>query len=664
MAVPFLEDITLIFVFSVAVLFVCHRLKIPSVVGFILTGFACGPHGLRLIEASHEVELLSEIGIVLLLFTIGLEFSLERLLHLRKIILIGGSTQVLLTAALGAGAAIGIAGLDLNHALLIGFLVSLSSTAIVLKLLQERAEVESPHGRTSLGILLFQDMISVPMMLAIPWLAGKAPEQEIKGLPIIKALLLVLFILLLRRLIPKLLSRIVRLRSQELFLLGIVTICLAVAWASALAGLSLALGAFLAGLAISESDYSHQALGDILPFRDVFLSFFFVSVGMLLNLSYFIQHLHIIFPLVVAVLILKGGLTALSVFAAGYPIRTMVICGLGLAQIGEFSFILAQSGLKNGLLDPDVHQLFLSVTLATMMLTPMLISFGPKIADAVLELPLPRVVKRGSVIDSKSENGIHPALNQHLVLVGFGLTGRQIVRVASSLGKPFVIIEVNPETVRTERQKGLPIFYGDASHKSVLDHAHIQNASTMIVAIPDPIATRRIISAARRMNPQLYLIARSRFSQEVPSLLELGADEVIAEEFETSIEILTRLLWKCMVPRNEVERFLEEARADGYMRLRALSEGRDSLMSFRPMLQGAGIEIFRLDEHSVYANHSIAEARFRQRFGLTLLAIQREQSILSNPEAQTVLLPGDHLVVFGERTALNNFDINPKRTQT
>ncbi|MFW5740703.1 MAG: cation:proton antiporter, partial [Myxococcota bacterium] len=349
MHVPILEDLVVILGLSMAVLLLGARLRIPPIVGFLITGVMAGPHGLGLVQASEEVEVLAEVGVVLLMFTIGLEFSFKSLLRIKKSVLLGGGTQVFLTLGAGMAAAMAMSW-PTRSAIFVGCLVALSSTAIVLKLLQDRAEMETPHGRTSLGILIFQDISIVPMVLAVPLLAGS--EQAAGSAPMLfgKVLLLIgVLVVAAKWILPKVFEQIVRTRSSQLFLVSVITICFAVAMGASLVGISLSLGAFLAGLVLSESEYSHQALGNVLPFRDVFTSLFFVSVGMLLDVSYLVSHPLLVsgigLGVIVGKAVIAGGVTLLL----GLPMRTAVVVGLGLAQVGEFSFILSSFGREYGL---------------------------------------------------------------------------------------------------------------------------------------------------------------------------------------------------------------------------------------------------------------------------------------------------------------------------
>jgi CPA2 family monovalent cation:H+ antiporter-2 len=643
--IPLLKDILIIFGLAIGVLFVCSRIRIPATVGFLLTGVLAGPHGLGLIQGVHEVEVLAEVGVVLLLFTIGMEFSLKTLLKIKKSVLLGGSLQVGLSLLAAFALSLEF-GRPVREAVFIGFLIALSSTAIVLKGLQERAEIDSPHGRTSLAILIFQDMIVVPMMLLIPILAGTQGDIGPSLLLLLgKGLGIVLLVVVSAKwVVPQLLHQVARTRSRELFLLSVVVLCFAIAWFTAQAGLSLALGAFLAGLIISESDYSLQALGNILPFRDLFTSFFFVSIGMLLNVDFLLHNPGTVLPFAVLVMALKMLAAGVGTVLLGFPMRTAVLVGLTLGQVGEFSFLLAQSGAKHGFLQGDLYQLFLSVAVLTMACTPFLMAAAPRAAALALRLPMPARLKSGM---TGSTGGKAPGRNDHLVIIGFGVNGRNLSRAASLAGIPHEIIEMNPETVRREKARGLTIFFGDATQETVLHHAGIEQARVAVVAISDAAATRRITELVRRLNGKIHLIARTRFLHEIAPLCELGANEVIPEEFETSVEIFTRVLKKYIVPRDEIEKFISEIRSDGYQMLRSLSARPGTVSDLGVDLPGVEVNVFRISGGSHMSGKSLAETELRKRHGVSVLAVRRGDRIIPNPDALTELQDQDIVVVLG-----------------
>jgi CPA2 family monovalent cation:H+ antiporter-2 len=456
MEVALFKDVLVIFSLAIGVLLICQRLNLPTVVGFLLTGILAGPYGFGLISAIEEVEILAEIGVMLLLFTIGVEFSLKEFMRMKKSVVLGGSFQVILTFLVSFAIATRL-GRPFNEAVFIGFFISLSSTAIVLKILQEKAEFDSPHGRMALAVLIFQDIAVVPMILFTPLLAGEGANLghslgflALKGLGVF-----VLVAVSAKWIVPGLLYQIARSRSRELFLLSVLVMCFGVAWLTYLAGLSLALGAFLAGLIISESEYGYHALGNIVPFRDVFTSLFFVSIGMLLDLGFLIKHPDQVALISLAVIISKTFIASIAVLFLGFPLRTAIIVGLTLCQVGEFSFILAKVGVDYGLLAGDRFQLFLAVAVITMGVTPFIMALAPRVAKATLILPLPAKLKTGfsSKSESVSEHRAHE-LEDHLIIVGYGLSGKNVATAAKTAKIPYVIIEMNPETVRNEKKAG------------------------------------------------------------------------------------------------------------------------------------------------------------------------------------------------------------------
>lgn len=657
MEIPLLYDLLIIFCASVAVLFICLKLKVPTTVGFLITGILAGPHGFGLIEAVHEVEVLAEIGVVLLLFSIGIEFSLKKFMEIKRLVLGGGTLQLLFTMAATTYIAGELLGLNLNKAIFIGFLVSLSSTAIVLKLLQEKLQIDAPHGRMALSILIFQDVAVVLMMLLVPYLAGGADRSGgppwlflVKGAAIIG-----LVIAGSKWVIPQVLYKVTATRSRELFLTSVLLICFGVAWITNQFGLSLALGAFLAGLIISESEYSHHTLANILPFKDIFTGLFFVSIGMLLDVGYIFQFPGRVGLSVLGVLVLKSVIVMLVVISLGYPLRVAILSGLALGQIGEFSFILALTGMETGLLGNNLYQLFLAVAVLSMGLTPVFITLGPRLVDRIYRWPLPKKLKAGLYTSKDMATSRERNLSDHLIVVGYGFNGRNVVQAAKAADIAHIVIEMNPKTVRKERMAGTSIFFGDAAREAVLEHAGVSRARIMVVAVPDPATTRGVIALSKKMNPALFVIVRTRFFREMASLYNLGADVVVPEEFETSVEIFTRVLQRYMVPRQEIERFTSEIRADGYQMLRISHEDDTPLSDLELKKSGVDLTTLRLPESSPLAGKTIAQGNFRKIYGVTVLAIKRDQAVISNPDPETMVLENDIMVVMGGPRELTRF---------
>ncbi len=648
-----LIDIVKLFGLAIVVLLICAQARIPGVVGLLITGVLCGPHGLGLIAAVHEVEMLSEIGVVLLLFSIGLEFSLAKLIRIRRLVLLGGLMQVSLTILV-----IALLGLCFSipprQALFFGFLVCVSSTAIVLRLLHDRAEISSPHGQSILGILIFQDIAVVPLVLMVPFLAGTAEGGQLLLLLHLGKGVLILGAVFIAAMwgVPHLLFQIARTRNSQLFILSVLFLCFAVAWLTSAVGLSLALGAFLAGLVISESEYSSHAVGHILPFQEVFTSFFFISIGMLLDVSYVFEHPVLVWSATFGVIAVKAIIAGAAISLIGYPLRTALLTGLGLCQVGEFAFIISAQGMSYDLISGESYQLFLSVALLSMGLTPLWIALGPKVVGKVLAMRLPERLKKGADRPELPEAQHH---KDHLVIIGFGVCGRNLAWAAKLSGIPYVILEMNPDTVRKERKKGEPIYFGDAAHGAVLEHVDINTARIVVIAISDPIATRRMVEVIRRASSRAYIVARTRYLHELQPVRDLGADDVIPEEFETSIEIFTRVLRKYLIPQDEIEKFTAELRTRGYRVLRTLSEEKVTLTDLKMHLADMEIGAYRLPPGSNLVGMSLEQSHIRQEYGVTVLMIRRGVEILSNPLPSTTLQDGDVLVVFGEPNQLMRF---------
>ncbi|MCR4315691.1 MAG: cation:proton antiporter [Planctomycetes bacterium] len=643
--IPILRDILVICVLAIAITFICHKLKVPVIVGLLATGVLAGPHGLSLVNSEEGVEMLAEVGVVLLLFSIGIEFSLKSLLKIKKLVLFGGTLQVVLTIAACYGVFLAL-GRTAEEAVFVGFIVALSSTTIVLKVLQERAEVDSPQGKSALGILIFQDIAVVPMMLLIPVLAGVEKSTDESTLMLIAKVLGIALLVVVgaRWIVPALFYQIARTRNREIFILAVVAMCLLVAHVTQMAGLSFALGAFISGLIISESEYSHQALGNILPFRDVFTSFFFISIGMLLDASYLLEEPLLIALFVLGAFLLKAIIATLSLVILRLPLRSAVIAGLSIGQIGEFSFLLAKIGVDDKLLPESYYQLFLSCTIMTMAASPFVMKLAPKLADAMARLPLPKRLIEGSISISSQ-----PAFEgeNHLVIIGYGVNGRNLVRTAKGAAIPFVVIEMNAETVSGERKRGVPIFYGDATNDAILHHVNVHSAKVVVIGINDPPATRRVTELVRRMAHGAHVIVRTQYLAELEALYKLGANEVIPTEFETSIEIFARVLAKYLVPKADIEKVIAEIREGGYEMLRSISDSASAETDIKVVMPGIEISSMRVEAGSEWADKTPAEIGMRKDFGVTLLAIKRGDGIISHPDAEEKMLAGDVAFVLG-----------------
>jgi len=649
-----LANLLVIFTASIAVVFVFHQFRLPSIAGFLVAGALIGPYGLNLISDIGTVQALAEIGIVLLLFTIGIEFSLVHLASMRRLMFLAAPIQVggvLLIAWLGAM----LVGLSWQQGMFWGFLFSLSSTAIVLKTLAERGDSDSIHGRATIGILVFQDLAVVPMMLLTPILGG---QSEGGGLAILltlgKSVLVVgLVIAAAWYLVPKVLGHIVRSRSRELFLLTIIVSCLGIAWLSSLGGLSLALGAFIAGLVISESEYSHQAMAEVLPFRDSFNSLFFVSIGILMDWRVLFSHPLPVAGLLVTVLLVKFVAGAGAVLLAEIPVRSAIMVGIALAQVGEFSFLLAQQGQESGFLRGDPYQVFLAVSVLSMIVTPFLMQWSPHLARRVEAWQrLHHWLPTRTAAHVLQTEGKQIRLKDHVIIVGYGLNGRNLARVLGETEIPYLALDLDGDTVSRESKHGVPVYYGDGTNPNVLRHMRIDDAKVLVVAISDPFITRRAVQVAKGLNPKLHVVVRTRYLRELEELHQLGADDVVPEEFETSIEIFALVLRTYKLPQHFVMEKAKQIRREGYALLR-----RSELPELAHHLRGgtladAAVETCRIDDDSPAQGKTLAEIALGLRTGASVIAWTRAGVTQANPSEKTRLMAGDIVVLIGTRAQI------------
>lgn len=648
MEISLLREVVIIIGLSVISILLFRKLRIPAILAFFITGLLAGPHGLGLVPID-EVNFLAEIGVIFLLFTIGIEFSLEKFSQIKRYVIIGGSLQLTLTL-LATYIICSNLGLSTSESIFIGLLVSFSSTAVVLRILQEKNQMYSIHGQISLGILIFQDIAVVLVILFIPMLAG-VDNGTFNNLPLLlaKGIGLIAFTLISAKwIVPILIHYIARFKSRELFILTIILICFGVTWMTSSIGLSTALGAFLAGLIISNTDYSNQALGNVLPFADIFMSFFFVSIGMLLNIGFIMENLLLIIILSLAVIILKSLIAGLTAGILGLSFRVMILVGLILCQIGEFSFILSAKGMKLGLINEEFFQIFLAVSVATMSITPFILAVAPRISHFSDRLPLPPRIKKGFYPFTTPKEEV---LNDHLIIVGFGVNGKNMAKAASKAEIPYVVVEINPEIVRNEKSHGESIHYGDAAHGTVLKNVNIENARIMVVAISDAIGTRKILDIAKKINPNIYIIVRTRYIRDMESLYQLGADEIVPEEFETSIEIFSRVLEKYDLPDQEINEFIHEIRSDGYELFRTLSNNE---LITSTLDESQDIEISSTILSSDSDGKTIGD--LIKNYDLKIVAVLREHKTFKKISSSFKVKEEDLLIVSGEKDQLSRFE--------
>lgn len=637
----FLFEIVIIFLLSIAVTIICNRIKLPATVGFLITGVLCGPSMLGIVVDHEAIDQVAEIGVAMLLFTIGMELSGDALNRLKRPVFLGGSLQIGLTVLAVTGLAM-LYGTTWRLGIFWGCLVALSSSAIVLRIMQEKGIEATPTGRLTLAILVFQDIMVAPMLLCVPLLAGTLDLSLQKAFFSVLWVVLILggVILLAHFGLNKLMEAVMRTRTREILLLTTLGICLGMALLTSALGLSLSLGAFLAGLLLARSQYSMSVIGGILPYRDVFMSLFFISVGMMLNVNYFIQHFILISISTVIFILLKSTLTLPAVLVQGYPLRTAIITSMYLAQVGEFSFVLAAQGLGAGLLDKDYYQIFLAVSVLTMMLTPGLIALAPSFAD--------KLTRKEELPKSAPREDGHGELDDHLIIVGFGISGKHLAHVAKDSGIPYTILEMNPETVRRYQGKE-PISQGDATQPVILEHLGIEKARVMAIIISDPAAVRAITAEARKMNPDLYIVARTRFVTEIDTLHALGANEVIAEEFESSIEVFSHVLAHYLVPRQDIEAYASHLRQANYRMIRRMSSAVDSLGEVVGRLPDMGVQALKVMANSKLCGQSLKECGLRPKYDLTVVAVMRKGEIIASPGPDWRFESDDIVYIFGKK---------------
>jgi len=632
----FLIDLLILLALALGSALIFTRLRLSPIVGYLASGLVAGPSGLHLIQNVHEVEAIAEFGVILLLFTIGLEFSVSRLLRLKHLLAAGGLAQMLLSGAAVVGLATAF-GLEMATAIPLAMALALSSTAIVLKLLSERGEIDTAHGRMSLGILLAQDLAVVFFLVTLPLLAGQANTFSLAALG--KVVMLLGGLLIFSRfLLQPVLLNILKLRSQELFRLTILALILVTAWLTSAVGLSLELGAFLAGLALSESPYAHQALSDILPFRDTFLAIFFVSIGMLVNLDLVAENWLLVLVAVVAVFVIKFAAATIATLLCRYPLRIAILTGLLLFQAGEFSFVFMKAATDLQLIPDRTYQVTLAVIALTMITTPLLAARAERWASGIAALL------------GKPLEQIHPELQErtanlsgHVLIAGYGLTGRNVGSILRRFDIPHLYIELNAVNVRMGKRAGDFVVYGDITSADVLHELGVERACALVLAINDPAALVRSVSAARRSNPDLYILARTRYVAELESLRALGADDVIPDEFESSLQLGANLMRRFKHSEGRVLHVLAQMRREHYTSMVSVDAPTHGLS----VLEGGRLDYQAVPNDSPLLAASLAEIDLRNRSGATVVGVIRQDRTIYSPPASFRLEQGDTLMLLG-----------------
>ena len=641
-----IKDLILLLLVSLPINIVFHKIKLPSVMGYLIAGVLIGPYGLQLISDIPSVKELAEIGVVLLLFVIGLEFSLGRLLkNLASVIGVGGLQIGLTTITIWF--VFKTMGFQQSQSIALGLIIALSSTAIVLKMITDYAEIDTLHGKLCIGTLLFQDLCVVPIMLLLPLLGQSEAHTSVDFLlEVGKSLMAVVTIYFLSRLVvPKGLAWVASVGNKEHLTLSVVFIILVTGWTSQEMGLTIAMGALIAGMIISESEYSHQIILDILPLRDYFSSIFFISVGMLLDINVFTNSVWTCLTLTVLVILVKGSLAGLACLLVRIPLRVSFVVGVRLAQVGEFSLILAAMALEQELFNSHQYQLLLIVSILSMLVTPLLIQ-----ASTGLSVKLFAKWKSKEVDSVEKED---PKLVGHVVIVGYGVGGRTLAQVLLETKVPFLVLDLDGERVKRALTEGITTLYGDCVQEQTLIRAGLKDARMIVLKISDYAITEKVVRLSRKINPQIKIMVRTRKTNQVEELKAAGADQVIPEEFETSIEIFSRVLRDYHIPNNIIEQQVELIRLEGYSMFRGLSLNSESLKKFSAYLTATLTESYLVLEDSWACGKTVGDINIFARTGAVIIALVRKNKPLPNPDLKFVVMVGDIFILLGSHVQLN-----------
>jgi len=645
--IHFLRDLVIVFGCAAPVVYLFHLLKQSPIVGFVFSGALIGPFGFSLISDVGSVNTLAIMGVMILLFSLGLEFSLKKLMETRIAVFITGPLQM-------AGTALSVIllarrlGLSTGTGLIYGIVIGVSSTTVLMKVLAERSEVDSVHGRISLGISIFQDLCTVPMIVAIPLLASGEALLPAVMTALGKAVVVIAAVVVVARyLFPVLLKRILRTRSKELFLITSVFMFLGTAWVTSISGISLALGSFLAGLILSESEYGHQIFAEVRPFRDSLNSLFFISMGMLVDPGVIVRNLPVILGVTVALVIGKAVITAVAALASRIPLQVGILTGVALSQIGEFSFILLQASAAVGLVTAHAYQILLASSLLTMVLTPVLFGIARNLMG---RRDWQKAGRAPWTVPGDARPAIPVVLEDHVIICGFGVGGRNIARVLKANRIPYIVLDLNAQSVTEAREEGEPVLFGDCSSTHILDLAGIRRARVIVFAISDPFAARLAVGAARQMNRELVILTRTKYVADVDALWDLGSTEVIAEEFEAALELVTRILRVYNAPRALVAAEIKSIRElrFGIFRERSTTVPRIRLSSDVDVYT----ETWDVPQGSAWSGTTVAQSRLRGETGALILGIIRDNRTLNNPGPDERIYSGDRLVLSGTKEQL------------
>ena len=642
MDIYLLQNVAMILITAVIVLLIFNKLKLPTMIGLFITGIVIG----HVINDTSMISTLSELGVVFLLFIIGLEFSIEKFSAIKHYALFGGILQVSLTTILVTLLGLGL-GLALNSAIFLGFLVAFSSTAIVMKIMQQKHLNHSVQGRVTLGILIFQDIAVIVVILITPLLGGQSIELHTFPELLIKLIgVAILIVIGAKWFIPLALKDAAKTKNRDLFMLLTLFICMGTTFATSLIGIGPELGAFLAGLLISNTEYSHQTLGYIQPFQDVFMSLFFISIGLMVNLHLFLCNIGIILALTAIILIIKFAATLLTGIVLKLPNKISISIAILLSQIGEFSFVLAREGMTYGLMTQRFFSIFLGVSILTMSVSPFLQKFTPQIT---------KLLSKSSYFQEDGELKTLPEelteaqpIKDHVILVGMGRVGKQMTKACNQFNVPILAVDMNPIVVEQQQNLGVPIIYGNASNENVLKQLRVTSARCIVISASTYEGTLNTIDAARRLNPDIHIIVRTKYLKNIEEVIEAGADEVIPKEFETSILMFTRIMDYYNKDMDEIADAVNDLRSDNYDAFRSVSS--EDVSAY---LSNSFTEV-ELDSLRVYNDAHISDFPFEKN-NLTVTSVIRDNSTIIYIDEKFQFLEDDIILFTGLRHDINKF---------
>jgi len=651
---PLLVNLTVALALSLAGGLAARRLGLPTIVGYLLAGVAISPFSPVWIGDTNAIAQMAELGVILLMFGIGLHFSFQDLWRVRDIAIPGALLQMAIITALGAQLALWW-GFSTGGAWLFGVAISVASTIVLLRSLMDHALLDSRHGKVAIGWLVFEDLATVAILVLLPTLVGhSAGPWWLPGWAVVKAALFVgLMVVVGQRVVPVILARVVRTRSRELFVLVAISLAAGTALAaSALFGVSLALGAFVAGVVVSESEYSHQINADLMPFREAFAVLFFVSVGMLVNPAYLLANWPKVLAVSLLIVVVKGLVSAAIGFLWPYSARTALILGAGRGQIGEFSFIVGQAGLALGLITGDQYSLILAGAIVSITVNPFVFRLVNPAERWLQQFPaLWRILDR--------QGPAHPvpdeALTDHIVVVGSGRVGRHVSEMLTQLKIPRLVVEADPARLEVLRRLGVPVLFGDAASSEVLAHASLEHARALVVTLPDDVAATMVVAAARTRAAQLHIIARASTWDGSQRLREAGANEVVRPELEGGIEMVHRTLQNLQLPQEDIARYTDVIRREELAESDLPSAERSRMLQdLRQAAHNVEVRWMSVAPGSPLADRTLAESELRSKTGVSVVAIVRDGTLVGNPGPEDALRPGDRVAVIGSPAQLPN----------